>query len=126
MELVLSIIIIIQTYVGIRFYGKIKKELDNVNQQVADIHRHDVEKIYEHIDKIEGNITSYVLTLAENIRDERDTNIKELRNIIDTKKLETEQGLKDYLSSWRTSNEFRNLLRIIEKKEEKNTSQNTY
>tara|TARA_Y100000004_G_scaffold172774_1_gene209923 strand:+ start:108 stop:488 length:381 start_codon:yes stop_codon:yes gene_type:complete len=126
MELVLSIIIIVQTYVGVRFYIKTQKDLDNINQQIADIHRHDVENIYEYINKVEGNITKYVLTLADNIRDERDTNIKELRNIIESKKLETEQGVKEYLNSWRTSSEFRRLLRTIEKQEDKNTSQNVY
>ena len=93
MELILSIIIIVQTYVGVRFYIKTQKELDNINKQIADIHRHDVEKIYEHIDKVEGNITKYVLTLADNIRDERDNNIKELRELIDSMKFETEKGV---------------------------------
>ena len=126
MELILSIIIIIQTYVGVRFIKKTYKEIDDINQQIADIHRHDVENIYEHIDKVEGNITKYVLTLADNIRDERESNIKELKDIIDAKKLETENGVKDYLNSWRTSSEFQRLLIDIRKTEDKNTSQNTY
>ena len=126
MELILSIIIIVQTYVGVRFYIKTQKELDNINKQIADIHRHDVEKIYEHIDKVEGNITKYVLTLADNIRDERDTNIKKLRELIDSMKFETEKGVRDYLNSWRSSSEFRRLLNDIRKTEDKNTSQNVY
>tara|TARA_Y100001963_G_C6790559_1_gene455148 strand:- start:250 stop:630 length:381 start_codon:yes stop_codon:yes gene_type:complete len=126
MELVLSIIIIVQTYVGVRFYIKTQKDLDNINKQIDNIHRHDVGEIYEHIDKVEGNITKYVLTLADNIRDERDTNIRELKDIIDSKKLQTEQGVREYLNSWRTSGEFRSILKDIEKSENKQTTQNTY
>ena len=126
MELILSIIIIVQTYAGVRFYIKTQKELDSINKQIANIHRHDVERIYEHIDKVEGNITKYVLTLADNIRDERDTYIKELRELIDSMKMETESGVRDYLNSWSTSSEFQRLLNDIRKTEDKNTSQNTY
>ena len=126
MELILSIIIIVQTYAGVRFYIKTQKELDSINKQIANIHRHDVERIYEHIDKVEGNITKYVLTLADNIRDERDNNIKELRELIDSMKFETEKGVRDYLNSWRSSSEFRRLLNDIRKTEDKNTSQNVY
>tara|TARA_Y100000004_G_scaffold173172_1_gene210764 strand:+ start:110 stop:490 length:381 start_codon:yes stop_codon:yes gene_type:complete len=126
MELILSIIIIVQTYVGVRFYIKTQKELDNINKKIDDIHRHDVEQIYEHINKVEGNITKYVLTLADNIRDERDTNIKELKELIASMKTETESGVRDYLNSWRTSSEFQRLLNDIRKTEDKNTSQNVY
>ena len=122
MELVLSIIIIVQTYAGVRFYIKTQKELDNIradfdniNKQVADIHRHDVEEIYEHVEK-------EFIELKRDI----DHEVKSINNNIEHKKIETENGVREYLNSWRTSSEFKNLLRTIEKQEDKNTSQNTY
>lgn len=122
MELVLSIIIIVQTYAGVRFYIKTQKELDNIradfdniNKQVADIHRHDVEEIYEHVEK-------EFIELKRDI----DHEVKSINNNIEHKKIETENGVREYLNSWRTSSEFKNLLRTIEKQEDKNTSQNVY
>lgn len=126
MELVLSIIIIVQTYVGVRFYVKTQKELDNINKQIADIHRHDVERIYEHIEKVEGDLTQNILEIINELKRDNANEFKEINNNIEHKKVETEQGVREYLNSWRTSGEFRSILRDIEKSENKQTTQNTY
>ena len=126
MELVLSIIIIVQTYVGVRFYIKTQKDFDNINKQVADIHRHDVGEIYKHVEKIEGDLNKNILETINELKVEPNNSFKELNHTILNQKLETEQDLKNYLNSWRTSSEFKTMLHLIKKTEDKNTSQNVY
>ena len=126
MELILSIIVTAQIYVGFRLYKWSKSVIFSLEKKILEIKYHNIDVIDRKIDKVEGEITTHILDLVDNLRKENKEELEELYKNVEIKRIETESGLRDYLNSWRTSEEFIKILHSIERSEDKKTSQNTY
>jgi len=113
---VIVIMVIVGTSVNYMTIKVLKKELEELkNQDRENINYAD--QLHQHLEGEMNQLYKYVDSKTDKLQSKVDTEFGNVYRSIDERQKTTEGSIRDYLTSWRNSDEFALMLNTIKKKE---------
>ena len=113
---VIAIMMVVGTSVNYMTIKVLKKELENLkNQDRENINYTD--QINNHTHDEMNKLYGYVDSRHDKLQDRFEREVENIIRMIEERQKSTEGNIRDYLTSWRNSEEFAIMLNSIQKKE---------